>query len=113
MATLGRPAISHMALAALAGMALLFIPAACGGGEKQVTGLVLEAVERSPTEIELLRVRDEDGRIWEFSTEGNVGFSAVHLWVHQVAGEGIVVTYREVDGHLIASDVTDVSPPGG
>ena len=92
--------------------ALLIIAAACGGGDKQVTGLVLEAVDRSLTEIELIRLRDDDGRVWEFSTEGPVGISAAHLLQHQLAGEKVLVTYREEDGRLIAVDVRD-APAGG
>ena len=84
--------------------------AACGGGgDKQVTGLVLEAVGRNFNEIEVLRLRDDDGRVWEFSTDGPVGISAAHLRQHQVAGETILVTYREEGGRLIAVDVSD--PP--
>ena len=91
---------------------LLFL-AACGGGEQQVTGLVLETVERNLAEIELLRLRDDGGGVWEFSTEGPVGTSAAHLRQHQLAGEKIVVTYREEGGRLVAVDVKDVADPGG
>lgn len=91
---------------------MLLIVAACGGADKQVTGLVLEVVERSPTEIESLRLRDDGGSVWEFSTEGYVGTSATHLKLHQVAGERIIVTYREVGGRLIASDVKDAAGSG-
>ena len=105
----GRPAVDKLALAA----ALLLIVAACGGGEKQVTGLVLEAVERSLTEIELLRLRDEDGMVWEFSTQGPVGATAAHLRQHQLAGQTIVVKYREAGGRLIALEVKDAAGPGG
>ena len=93
------------------GTALLLIGAGYGGGgEKQVTGLVLVAVERNLAEIELLRVRDGDGRTWEFSTDGPVGTTAAHLRQHRLTGERVVVTYREVGGRLVASDVAD---PGG
>ena len=108
-----RPARHHLALAALAGMVLLLLAVACGGGEKEVSGLVLEAVERSLTEIESLRLRDDDGRVWQFSTEGPVGTTAAHLRQHQIAGERIVVRYREVDGRLIAFDVKDAAGSGG
>ena len=110
---LNRPALRKLALAALIGTVLLLSLAGCGGGEKQVTGLVLEVVERSPTEIESLRLRDDGGRVWKFSTEGNVGTSAIHLKLHQVAGEKVVVTYREVGGRLFASEVKDADGPGG
>ena len=98
----------------LIGAAVSLIVVACGGGggEKSVTGLVVEAVERDLVEIELLRVRDRAGRIWEFATKGNVGTSAAHLRQHQVLGDGVVVKYKEEDGRLIAIDVHDIPAPG-
>ncbi len=113
MAVLVRASLTKMTLAAMLGAALLVIAAGCGGGEKQVTGLVLEALERNFSEIESLRVRDDDGRVWEFSTEGAVGASAAHLRQHQLAGERVVVTYREDGGRLIAIDVKDAGGPSG
>ena len=95
--------------------AVSLVVGACGGGggEKSVTGLVVEAVERDLVEIELLRVRDRAGRIWEFSTKGNVGSSAAHLRQHQVLGDGVVVKYyKEEGGRLIAIDVHDIPAPG-
>ena len=50
---LNRLALRKMALAALIGAVLLLSLAACGGGEKQVTGMVLDAVERSLTHAAL------------------------------------------------------------
>ena len=82
---------SRLALASIAGACVLRITVACGGGEKTMTGLVLEVVGRNLVEIELLRVRDRSGRIWEFTTEGNIGISAAHLKQHQVSGQGDVV----------------------
>ena len=109
-----RPGLKKVSMAVVAGAAILLIGLACGGGgEKTVTGLVIEAVERDLVEIELLRVRDSGGRIWEFSTEGPVGISASHLRQHQVLGESVIVTYREYRGSLIATDVRDATFPGG
>ena len=114
MKVLGRPAVDKPAVVAVVGTVLLFIAAACGGSaEKQVTGLVLEAVERNLAEIELIRLRGDDGRVWKFSTKGNIGTTAAHLRQHQLAGETVVVTYREVSGRLIASNVTDAVGPSG
>ncbi|MCH8988714.1 MAG: hypothetical protein IIA92_07890 [Chloroflexi bacterium] len=111
MEILAGPALKKMALAVAVVVPLLLI-AACGGGTKEVMGLVLEAVERDLVEIELLRVRDDDGRVWEFSTEGPVGVSAAHLRQHQLAGEKVVVTYQEERGRLIAVDVRDAPVRG-
>ncbi len=113
MAVLDRPALTKMVLAALLVAALLVIAAGCGGGEKQVTGLVLAAVERNFSEIESLRLRDDAGRTWEFFTDGPVGASAAHLRQHQLAGERVIVTYREDGGRLIAVDVKDAGGPSG
>ena len=108
------PVLKRSALAVLSGGALLLIAVACGGsGEKQVSGLVLEAVERDLVEIELFRVRDDDGRVWEFTTEGNVGTSAAHLRQHQLSGEKVLVIYREEGERLIAVEVSDVSSVPG
>ena len=108
-----RRSLKKVSMAMAAGAAILLIGLACGDGhDKTVTGLVIEAVERDLVEIELLRVRDSDGRLWEFSTDGPVGISASHLRQHQVLGEGVVVTYREYRGSLIATDVRDAMDPG-
>ena len=109
-----RRSLKKMSMAMVAGAAMLLIGLACGGdGDNTVTGLVIEAVERDLVEIELLRVRDSDGKVWEFSTNGPVGISASHLRQHQVLGESVVVTYRKYRGDLIATDVRDATGPGG
>jgi len=90
---------------------VLLLAVACGGGEKNVTGLVLEAVERNIVEIELLKVRDRSGKVWEFTTAGNIGMSAAHLKQHQVLGQGVVVVYKEEGGQLIATEVRDLATP--
>lgn len=114
MAIFVRPTVKTLAPFVIMGAVLLLVSAGCGsGGDKQVTGLVLEAVERSLTEIESLRLRDEDGRVWEFSTRGPVGTSAAHLRQHQVGGDRVKVTYVVEDGRFLALDVVDASAPGG
>ena len=111
--TIGPRGTKRLVSALAAGMAVLLIAAACGGdSEKTVTGLIVEAVERDLVEIELLRVRDDDGKVWTFSTEGPVGINAAHLRQHQVLGEKVVVTYSVYRGDLIATDVRDLMAPG-
>ena len=113
MRFVGWPAMKKLAGGMMAGALLLLVAAACrGDSDKQMAGLVLEAVERNLVEIELLRVRDEDGRVWEFTTEGNVGISAAHLRQHLLLGERVSVTYRREGGRLIAMDVGDAPPSG-
>jgi len=75
----------------------------------RMTGFVVDAIERSVTEIELLQVRDSNGRIWEFFTEGPIGIDAAHLRVHQETAEGVEVVYLEKDGSLVALEVNDIS----
>ena len=108
-----RPGLKKVSVAMVASAVILLTGLACGGGDNTVTGLVIEAVERDLVEIELLRVRDGDGKVWVFSTDGPVGISASHLRQHQVLGESIVVTYRKYRGSLIATEVRDVTDPGG
>ena len=111
--TIGRRGTKRLVSALTAGMVVLLIAAACGGdSEKTVTGLIVEAVERDLVEIELLRVRDDDGKVWTFSTEGPVGINAAHLRQHQVLGEKVVVTYSAYRGDLIATGVRDLIAPG-
>ena len=109
-----RPGLKKVSVAMVAGAVILLTGLACGGGgDNTVTGLVIEAVERDLVEIELLRVRDGDGKVWVFSTDGPVGISASHLRQHQVLGESIVVTYRKYRGSLIATEIRDVTDLGG
>ena len=75
----------------------------------RMTGFVVEAIERSSTEIELLQVRDSSGRIWEFFTEGPIGIDAAHLRVHEETVEGVEVVYLEKDGSLVALEVNDIT----
>ena len=111
--TIGPRGTKRLVSALAAGMAVLLFAAACGGdSEKTVTGLIVEAVERDLVEIELLRVRDDDGKVWTFSTEGPVGINAAHLRQHQVLGEKVVVTYSAYRGDLIATGVRDLIAPG-
>jgi hypothetical protein len=72
-----------------------------------MTGDVLEALARNPAEIELLWVRDTDGKLWEFATAGPIGIDAAHLLVHRDIGAGVEVVYLEKEGRLIALQVND------
>ena len=60
-----------------------------------MTGDVLEAVPRNLFEIEMLLVRDTNGKVWEFATEGPIGIDAAHLLVHRDIGAGVEVIYLE------------------
>ena len=69
--------------------------------------MVVEAIDRNLAEIETLRVRDGDGRIWVFATDGALEKNGAHLRLHQVLGETIEVTYVEREGRLVATVLRD------
>lgn len=70
-------------------------------------GVVVEAVDRDLAEIEMLRIRDGDGRLWTFTTEGPLEKNGAHLRLHQVLGQTIEVRYEEWDGRLVAVGLRD------
>ncbi len=95
-----------------AALAALTLPtlsgAACGGDEiKQVRGAVVGVQPASLTEVQSLVVRDDEGGLWAFRTEGPIGFTPSHLREHQVFGQPVTVLYRETDDGLLAVEVTD------
>ena len=105
----------------------LMFTVACGGGNGEglpetdsgeftggeVRGFVVEAVGRNLAEIESFSVRDELGRIWDFTTEGPVGTTASHLRQHQITGDSVRVVYFERDGLRVATLVEDASDEHG
>ena len=70
-------------------------------------GVIVEATDRDLAEIETLRVRDADGRVWTFATTGPLEKNGAHLRLHQVLGETIEVQYAEREGRLIATGLRD------
>ena len=89
---------------------------ACGGNsatvraepEGQVRGLVLDVVNRSITELETLRIRDEAGEIWSFTgAEGFIGITPSHLREHQLTSSSVLVTYVRRGDTLVALDIGD------
>ena len=82
--------------------------AACGSGEPSVVrGVVVEAIDRNLAEIETLRIRDGDGHVWTFTTEGALEKNGAHLRLHQVLGQTIEVTYEERGDILVATALRD------
>ena len=89
--------------------------AACGDSDPPcgiphigvVRGAVVEAVDRDLAEIETLRVRDEDGCLWTFTTDGALEKNGAHLRLHQVAGQTIEVSYEARGGRLVATALRD------
>ncbi len=80
---------------------------ACNGEPGTVRGMVVEAVDRDIAEIETLRIRDDDGRLWTFTTDGSLEKNGAHLRLHQVLGQTIEVRYEEQEGRLIATGLRD------
>ena len=101
----------RLAAVSVAGACLLVLAVSCGGGEKTVTGMVTDVVERNLSEVELLRVRDRSDNIWEFTTLGNIGMSPAHLKQHQVLGQGVLVVYKRIGGRLVVSEIRDLATP--
>ena len=101
----------RLAAVSVAGACLLVLAVSCGGGEKTVTGMVTDVVERNLSEVELLRVRDRSDNIWEFTTLGNIGMSPAHLKQHQVLGQGVLVVYKRIGGRLVVSKILDIATP--
>ena len=71
----------------------------------------MEVVDRDIDELETLRIRDSDGKVWTFTTEGYAGVTPAHLREHQLFGDAVTVTYQEKDGPegrvLVASLISD------
>ena len=72
-----------------------------------VRGIIVEAVDRDLAEIETLRIRDGDGHLWTFTTEGPLEKNGAHLRLHQVLGQTIEVRYEERAGRLVAVGLQD------
>ena len=72
-----------------------------------VSGIVVEAVDRDLAEIETLRIRDGDGQLWTFTTNGPLEKNGAHLRLHQVLGQTIEVQYVERTGRLVAVALRD------
>ncbi len=87
--------------------ALCLCLTACNGEPGVVRGVIVEAVDRDLAEIETLRIRDGEGRLWTFTTTAPLEKNGAHLRLHQVLGETIEVRYEERDGALVAVELRD------
>ena len=72
-----------------------------------VRGVVVEVIDRDLAEIETLRLRDRDGRLWAFTTDGPLEKNGAHLRLHQVLGQTIEVRYEEREERLVAVGLRD------
>jgi hypothetical protein len=88
--------------------ATLVLSAGCdNGGALQMRGRVVEVIPRSFSELELLTIRDEQGRLFTFETEGFVGFTPSHIREHQFLGQTLLVTYERRGDILVATRLED------
>ena len=79
----------------------------CNGEPGVVRGAVAEVVDRDIAEIETLSIRDDDGALWTFTTDGPLEKNGAHLRLHQVLGQTIEVRYEERGGRLVATGLRD------
>ena len=70
-------------------------------------GQVVEVIPRSFSELELLTIRDAEGRLYTFETEGFVGFTPSHVREHQFLGQTLLVTYERRGDILVAIRLED------
>ena len=69
--------------------------------------MVVEIVGRDLVELETLRIRAEDGKVWTFTAEAPLEFSPSHLREHQLFGETVTVSYTRRGGVLVAFEIGD------
>ena len=79
----------------------------CEGDSGAVRGIVIEVVDRDIAEIETLKIRDGDGKLWSFTTEGSLGKNGSHLRSHQLQGESILVAWVRKGDSLVAIQLRD------
>ena len=72
-----------------------------------VSGLVIMVEARAITEIKLVRIIDEEGITWNFTTIRPLDFTPSHLREHMVRGDPVTVTFRKVDDLLVAERLED------
>ncbi len=99
--------VFHIALLALMASLPLVAIGCEARGTAQVRGQVVEVVARNFSELETLRIRDEQDREFIFETEGFVGFTPSHVKEHQFMGQSLLVTYVRKGDRLIAVGLED------
>ncbi len=73
----------------------------------QVRGHILEVVERGDDKLAGLRLRDSSGKVWTFTSEGDVGLTASHTRLHQVLGQTLLVSYVTLADRLLIVEIRD------
>jgi hypothetical protein len=109
-----RQRISHVFCIGLIGFTAL-LPFACssgGGTPDTISGLITELRLDEREQPVFLKVRDEDGAIWEFAIEfdPDAEVSGAHLEQHRVQRLPVVVHVRESASGLYAAGIGDAPP---
>lgn len=74
-----------------------------------VTGLIMRVESLSLTELTVLDLQDEAGKIWTFEAQGKrfPQFMPSHLREHQVLGLKVQVQYHEDAAILVIDSISD------
>ena len=73
----------------------------------QVRGHILMVAEGEDDKVAGLRLRDSSGKVWTFTAEGDVRFTASHTRLHQVLGQTLLVSYVTRGGRFLIVEITD------
>ena len=73
----------------------------------QVRGHILEVVEGVEDKLAGLRLRDSSGKVWTFTAQESLIFTASHTRLHQVLGETLLVSYVNRGDRLLIVEITD------
>ena len=78
-----------------------------GSDTMTVRGMIVELESRSLTELVSITIRDENGNLVVFRSEGFVGFTPSHLREHQALGIPVTVHFKETSEGLLAVRIID------
>ena len=93
--------------------AIALVAFACGEGDRSESGVILDVVGASLTQVDSFTLLDEDGEVLTFeiapdaSQELADGFFPGHMRGHALAAERVTVYFREEDGVLLAIRLED------
>ena len=73
----------------------------------EIRGHVLEIVPKNVSEFETLKVRAEDGQLYQFTSDTFTGFTPGHIKEHQLFGQTLLVRFISRDGILVAITLED------
>ena len=107
--------IATRAFVTAAALTVAFLGMACLSGPSEelnsatVQGVILRVESLSLTELALLEIRDEAGKIWTFEARGKrfALFTPSHLNEHKVLGLKVRVSYHREGDALVIDDVSE------